>query len=279
LSVADAATEDGRIGSRFRRLEDPPLLTGKGRYVDDILLPGLLHVAFVRSAHAHAAIKSVDTTAARGLRGVHAVLTLDDLAPVLAKRRMVREPGQGGKPRETMWPYALSAGEVAFVGETIALVAAENRYVAEDAAALVEIDYEILPPVTDCREAALPGARTVRRELNSNVIATYKVAYGDAEAAFRTAAHTFAENLWQHRGSAHPIEARGIVAQYEPANGGVTVWASTQKAHDLYQNLCAYLRIEETRLRVATPDESVGLSRVSAIQRAFLADSLPVCAR
>jgi carbon-monoxide dehydrogenase large subunit len=98
----------------------------------------------------------------------------------------------------------------------------------------------------------------VRRELNSNVIATYKVAYGDAEAGFRTAAHVFTENLWQHRGSAHPIEARGIVAQYEPANGGVTVWASTQKAHDLYQNLCAYLRIEETRLRVATPDVGGG---------------------
>jgi len=256
--VDTAEPRDGRIGSRFRRIEDPPLLTGTGRYVDDILLPGLLHVAFVRSAHAHAAIKSIDASKARALSGVHAVLTLDDLAPALAKRRMVREPSQGGKPRETMWPYALSAGEVAYVGETIALVAAENRYVAEDAAALVEVDYEPLPPVTDCREAALPGARLARRDLSSNVVATYKVAYGDTDAAFRSAAHVFGETLWQHRGSAHPIEARGIVAQYEPANGGVTVWASTQKAHDLYQNLCANLRIDETRLRVATPDVGGG---------------------
>jgi len=257
LSVPHGEAQDGRIGSRFRRLEDPPLLKGAGRYVDDILLPGLLHVAFVRSIHAHAAIKSIDASKARTLPGVHAVLTLDDLAPVLAKRRMVREPAQG-KPRETMWPYALSAGEVAYVGETIALVAAVNRYVAEDAAALVEVDYELLPPVVDCREAALPGARLARRDLSSNLVATYKVAYGDIDAAFRSAAHVFSETLWQHRGSAHPIEPRGAVAQYEPAGSGITLWASTQKAHDLYQNLCANLKIDETRLRVATPDVGGG---------------------
>ena len=135
------------IGARFRRLEDPPLLTGRGRYADDIRFPDLLHVAFVRSQHAHAAIRSIDVSKARALSGVFAVLTLDDLMPVLAKRRMVREPGQGGKPRESMWPYPLSAGEAAFVGEPIALVAAKNRYIAEDAASLVDIDYDVLPQI------------------------------------------------------------------------------------------------------------------------------------
>ena len=248
---------EGRIGTRFKRLEDPPLLTGRGRFVDDIRLPGLLHVAFVRSPHAHAAIVHIDTSIARALAGVHAVLTLADLAPALRLRRMVRQPAQG-TPREEMWPFALSAGEVAYVGETIALVVAENRYIAEDAAALVEIDYDLLPAIGDPREAAAFGAKPVRRELASNIVASYRVAYGDAEGVFRNAAHTFREQLSQHRGSAHPIEARGCLAQYEPAHDGVTLFASTQKAHDLYQNLQAFLALDENRLRVATPDVGGG---------------------
>jgi carbon-monoxide dehydrogenase large subunit len=258
LSASAAEAGDGRIGSRFRRLEDAPLLTGRGRFVDDIRLADLLHVAFLRSPHAHAVIKSFDTSAARVLEGVHAVLTLDDLIPVLSRRRMVREPAQGGKPRDSLWPYALSPGEVAFVGEPFALVVARNRYVAEDAVALIDVDYDVLPAVTDPRAAAVPGVGTARRDLSSNVIATHRVSYGDAEAAFRTAKHVYREELWQHRGSGHPIEARGLVAQYEPASDGVTVWASTQKAHDLYQILCANLRIDENKLRVKTPDVGGG---------------------
>jgi aerobic carbon-monoxide dehydrogenase large subunit len=254
---ADTFDESGRIGTRLRRLEDPPLLTGRGRYVDDIRMPGLLHVAFVRSPHAHAAITKIDAARARAHPGVHAVLTLDDLAPALKQRRMVRQSAQG-KPRADLWPFALSPGEVAFVGEPVALIAATNRYIAEDAAALVDVDYEILTPVTDPRDASVPGSPPVRRELSSNLVATYKVAYGDADAAFRVAAHVFREDLFQHRGSAHPIETRGLVAQYEPAHDGVTVFASTQKAHDLYQNLSAFLSLDETRLRVVTPDVGGG---------------------
>jgi len=250
----DESERDGRIGSRFRRIEDVPLLTGAGRFVDDIRLPGLLHVAFVRSPHAHAAIRSIDTHAARALPGVHAVLTLDDLSPVLIKRRMVREPGQGGKPRETMWPYPLSCGEVAFVGETVALVAAESRYVAEDAAALVEVDYEPLPPVADARNAALPGGAAARTDLASNVVSTYRVNYGDMDAAFRSAAHVIREEFYQHRGGAHSLEGRGGAAEYHPGSDGITYWASTQKAHDLQQNICQFVRIDENRFRVVAPD-------------------------
>ncbi len=248
---------DGRIGSRFRRLEDPPLLKGEGRYVDDIRLEGCLSCAFVRSQHAHARVRGIDAAKARALPGVHAVLTLDDLAPVLAKRRMVREPATGGKPRENLWPFALTAGEVAYVGETVALVVAKNRYVAEDAAALVDVDYEILPPVVDCREAP-SNALLARNDLSTNVIGSQRVAYGDTEAAFRGATHIYREELYQHRGSAHPLETRGIVAEYVGANGGVTAWASTQKAHDLQQNLASFIRIDENHLRVATPDVGGG---------------------
>ena len=192
------------IGSRVVRLEDESLLRGHGRFVDDIVMPDVLHVAFVRSPHAHALIRTVEKTAALAAPGVHAVLTLEDLAPVLAKRRMLRH-SNSGTPLERVWPFALADGEVSYVGETVALVIADDRYLAEDAAALVEVDYEIVPAAADCRAAAREDAPPVRRELKSNVITSYKVAFGDAEAAFANAAHVFHEDLWQHRGAGHSI--------------------------------------------------------------------------
>ena len=245
----------GLIGARIPRLEDGALLVGKGRFIDDIVRPGVLHGAFVRSAHPHAAIRRVDAQDARALPGIHAVLTLDDLAPVLAKRRMLRH-SNSGVPLDRYWSFALADGEVSYVGEAVALVLADSRYVAEDAAALVQVDYDLLPAVSDCRKAAEPDSPAVRRELNTNIAAIYKVAYGDAQEAFNGAAHVFHEDLWQHRGAAHPIEGRGIVADWR--DDGMTVWASTQKAHDLFQSLTSLLDFDESRLRVATPDVGGG---------------------
>jgi len=241
------------IGSRVVRLEDESLLRGHGRFVDDLVMPDVLHVAFVRSPHAHALIRAVDKTAALAAPGVHTVLTLDDLAPVLAKRRMLRH-SNSGTPLERAWPFALADGEVSYVGETVALVIADDRYLAEDAAALVEVDYEIMPSAADCRAAARPDAPPVRRELKSNVIASYKVAFGDAETAFANAAHVFHEDLWQHRGAGHSIEGRGILVEFRRADDSLTVFASTQKAHDLRQSLTVLLDLDEARLRVAAPD-------------------------
>ena len=184
---------------------------------------------------------------------MHAVLTLDDLAPVLAQRRMLRH-SNSGTPLDRVWPFALADGEVSYVGETVALVVADDRYLAEDAAALVEIDYETLPAAADCRKAAQPDAPTVRRELKSNVIASYRVAFGDAEAAFGKAAHVLHEDFWQHRGAGHSIEGRGILVEFRGADDSLTVWASTQKAHDLRQSLTVLLDLEESALRVAAPD-------------------------
>ena len=245
----------GLIGARIPRLEDGALLIGKGRFIDDIVLAGVLHAAFVRSPHPHAAVRAVDAREALALPGVQAVLTLDDLAAVLAKRRMLRH-SNSGTPLDRYWSFALADGEVSYVGEAVALVIADNRYVAEDAAALVAVDYDVLPSVADCRQAVAPTSPAVRRELNTNVAATYKVVYGDAEAAFNKAAHIFHEELWQHRGAAHPIEGRGILAQWR--DDMMTVWASTQKAHDLFQSLTALLDFDESRLRVATPDVGGG---------------------
>jgi carbon-monoxide dehydrogenase large subunit len=245
----------GLIGARLPRLEDQPLLVGKGRFVDDIARPGVLHAAFVRSPHPHAAIRGVDARAALALPGVHAVLTLDDLVPALAHRRMLRHSNSGAA-LDRYWSFALADGEVCYVGEAVALALAESRYVAEDAAALVEVDYDPLAAVADCRIAADRGAPAVRRELSSNVAAAYRVAYGDAEAAFGKAAHVFHAELWQHRGAAHPIEGRGILAEWR--DDAMVVWASTQKAHDLFQSLTALLDFDESRLRVATPDVGGG---------------------
>jgi carbon-monoxide dehydrogenase large subunit len=241
------------IGARVPRIEDDALLRGRGRYVDDIALAGVLHAAFVRSPHPHALIRSLDKTAALSAPGVHAVLTLDELAPVMAKRRMVRH-SNSGTPLDHCWPFALADGEVSYVGETVAIVVADDRYLAEDATALVEIDYETLPAAADCRKAVLPGAPPVRREFKSNIVTSYKVGYGDAEAAFAKAAHVFHEDFWQHRGAGHSIEGRGIVAEFRAAEESLTVFASTQKSHDLRQSLTVLLGLEEHRVRVLAPD-------------------------
>jgi aerobic carbon-monoxide dehydrogenase large subunit len=245
------------IGSRVPRLEDDALLRGKGRFVDDIAAPDALHACFVRSPHPHALIRGIAKEAALALPGVHAVLALDDLAPVLVKRRMLRQ-SNSGTPLDKFWAFPLADGETSYVGEAVAVVLADDRYLAEDAADLISVDYEIVPAAVDCRTAIASGAPPVRRELTTNVVSTYKVAFGDADMAFRQAAHVFRDELWQHRGSAHPIEGRGILAEYRRADRGVTAWASTQKAHDLHQAINSAMDFEVNRLRVVAPDVGGG---------------------
>ena len=240
------------IGTRVPRLEDQALLTGSARFVDDIACPGALHAAFVRSPHPHALIRGVEAGAARALPGVVAVLTLDDLVPAMKQRRMLRVSNSGTK-LDRSWPFVLADGEVSFVGEPVAIVIAADRYVAEDAAMLVTVDYDVRPAAIDCRDTRAPA---VRRELNSNEVIAYKVAYGDVEAAFAKAAHVVHEDLWIHRGAAHSMEGRGILAQI--ADRETTIWASTQKAHDLRTAFADYVVLDESRLRVATPDVGGG---------------------
>jgi len=240
------------IGARIPRLEDQALLTGKGRFVDDMVAPGALAAAFVRSPHPHALVRGIDTAAAGALPGVVAVLTLDDLAPVLKQRRMMRTSNSGAKLDQS-WPFALADGEVSFVGEPVAIVVAQDRYIAEDAVALVAVDYDIRPAATDCRVEAAPP---VRRELTSNKVIAYKVAYGDIEAAFAKAAHVVRDGLWIHRGAGHSMEGRGILAQ--TTDRETVVWASTQKPHDLRTAFADYIDLDEARLRVATPDVGGG---------------------
>jgi carbon-monoxide dehydrogenase large subunit len=245
------------IGTPVHRLEDKPLLTGSGRFVDDIAMPGLLHAVFVRSPHAHALIRGIDTRAAAALPGVHAVLTIEDLGAVLTRRRMSR-PSPSGAALDRSWPFVLADGEVSFVGEAVALVIAESRYAAEDAAALVEVDYEVLPAAADLRRAAEPDAPVIRRELASNRLSVSEIRYGDVDAAFADAPHVFRAEFSQHRGSGHPIECRGIVAEWRASEQALAVFASTQKPHDLFHLLVDLLALDENRLRVASADVGGG---------------------
>ena len=175
--------------------------------------------------------------------------------PVLSQRRMMRVSNSGTRLDQS-WAFALADGEVSFVGEPVAIVIAADRYIAEDAAALVVVDYDVLPAATDCRTAYDERATPVRRELTSNKISSYKVAFGDIDAAFAKAAHVVREDLWQHRGAGHSIEGRGILV--EVSDREIQVWASTQKAHDLRYAFAEYIRLDENRLRVATPDVGGG---------------------
>ena len=151
--MAGTVSDGKSIGRSVRRLEDRPLLTGKGRFVADLAFPDMLEAAFVRSPHAHAAIRGIDTRTARHCAGVHAVLTLADLAPHLAQERLPLQFRTAKLPPDVT-PFVLAKDEVAFVGEAVAVVMAQTRYIAEDAAALVAVDYEPLPAVSDCRKSA-----------------------------------------------------------------------------------------------------------------------------
>ena len=247
----------GLIGKSVPRLEDPALLRGRGRFVDDIDLPGQLEAAFVRSPHGHAAIRAIDTAAARALPGVHAVLTLDELRPHLhADRLAVGLPSPSY--RQTRDRPALADREVVHVGEPVAIVVADTRYLAEDAAALVMVDYEPLPAVADCRAALAPDAPPVHRDAANNLLAAFDMGYGDVDAAFAGAPHVLRESFWLHRGGGHSIECRGTLARLEPAEDHLTVWTSTQTPHAAARLLGDLLGRDETRLRVITPDVGGG---------------------
>ena len=248
---------DPMFPARLGRLEDLTLLTGKGRYIDDIHLPGMLEVAFVRSQHAHAQFSSVDVAAALALPGVHAVYTHADLASVLTSDLNPPDIKLAEFP-ETTWPVILPKDEVCFVGEVVAAVVADSRYIAEDATALVEVNYEPLPIVSDCREAVKPAGATVHRRASSNIVTEFCTEYGDCESAFAAAPHVFQFSLKQHRGAAHSLEGRGVVAHYDTDTDRLTVWSSTQTPYKSRDTLVELFGVDESQVRIIVPDVGGG---------------------
>lgn len=245
------------FGARVTRLEDPVLLTGRGNYTDDIHLPGMVEAAFVRSPHGHARIRSIDTARAKEAPGVIAVVTLDELP---AEYRNVRVPFQVPNPAITQ-PFQqrlLENDEVCFVGEPIALVIADTRYRAEDAASMVDIDFEILPTASDAADALVDGAGLAHADTPNNIGARFKVGYGDVAGAFASAPHRFKESLWTHRGGGFAIENRAVVASYDDMDDQVTLWSATQSPFLVKQNVCDMLGWHEDRLRVIAPEVGGG---------------------
>ena len=245
------------VGRDVRRLEDAALIRGRGRFVDDIAPPGALHAAFVRAPHAHAAITGIDTAAARDLPGVHAVWTLADLRPHLTDTRLVVALPSPAYRLELHRPV-LAEAEVVHVGEAVVMVLAESRYVAEDAVALVVVDYDALPAVADCVAALEAGAPTAHRGAASNLAAELTLEYGAVDAAFAGAAHVFAEQLAIHRGGSHSMECRGVVAIPDPVEDRLTVYSSTQTPHAARRLLCDLMGLGEDQVRVVTPDVGGG---------------------
>ena len=248
---------DTYVGSSVLRSEDPRLLTGNGRYIDDIVLSDMVHAAFVRSEHAHARINGIDTEFARSMPGVLAVMTLDDLGePYNTKRTEQPYPSPAFKQDITVYP--LARDEVCFVGEPIAVVIADSRYTAEDAAAMVRVDYEPLPAMVDCGKALDANAPLAHAASPDNLVATLAIGFGDVDDAFNNAAHVFPEAFRQHRGGCHAMECRGVIASVDPAHGGFTMYSSTQAPYLVRASVAQYLEIDEHNLRVIAPDVGGG---------------------
>ena len=257
-----ASDPEGMIGRPLPRREDEPLLRGLGAFTADIEEPaGTLHAVFVMSTRAHARIVGIDVADAVKAEGVIAVYTGPDLVgrikPITAD---ISQPGYQPVSRRV-----LPTDRVRFVGEAVAVVIAESRYLAEDAAELVQVDYEELEPVIDVDQAVRPDAPTLHEATSSNVVfqATYKSAHFDA--VFASAEHVVRDTFQSHRLAAVAIETRGCLAVYQRRNDSLTLWTSTQIPHTVRTAIANLLDWEETRLRVVAPDVGGGFGTKAAV--------------
>ncbi len=244
----------GSFGRAQARVEDDALLRGRGRYVDDLRLPGMLHVAFVRSSIAHARLRRVDVSRAATAPGVVAAFTAADLpstARVLPDCHAHPTLPSRGVP-------TLAQDRVRYVGEPIAAVVAESRYLAEDALELVDVDYEPLPAIIDLDAAIASGAPLVHEDLGSNVAARLTTTKGDVAAAFARAACVLGERFEIHRGAGQAMETRGILASWSDAERRLTVWTVSQVPF-LHRGVIARaLGLPEHRVRILSPDVGGG---------------------
>ena len=239
------------IGKVVHRVDDPRVLAGHGTYVDDMHLPRMVEVAFVRSPHAHARLVRVDVERARRHPGVVAVLTGAEAARHATPWRGILVHYQGMK---TGPQYPLALDRVRYVGEPVVAVAAASRAVAEDACELVDVEYEPLPAVLDVETALRPDAPLIHDELEDNRILHAAFQGGEVEAAFREADRVFRNTFQFSRHTGVTIEPRSLLAQFEPATRSLTVWISTQVPHMVQAVLAAILGLEEHRIRVIAPD-------------------------
>ncbi len=264
-------TQKARVfGSGIKRREDPRLVTGTARYTDDLVLPGMLHAAILRSPHAHARITRLDMQRTKTAAGVVAVFTGADTEA-------------GLKPIPCLWlipgsdlktsPYPpLAKDVVRYVGDAVAVVVAESPHQAYDALELVEVDYDPLPVVVNPEQAAGAGAPVLHAEAPGNVAFHWTVAGGDVDAAFRDAEVIVRERIIQQRLIPTAIEPRGALAQYVPSTGELTIWNTTQNPHIVRFAMSVVTGVPEDRLRVVAPEVGGGFgSKIAQIQGDFVA--------
>jgi carbon-monoxide dehydrogenase large subunit len=252
------------VGEPVPRVEDTRLLTGRGRFIDDLQLPNMLHAAFVRSPFAHARLRSIDLSAALASPGVAAAITGDDMRALSEPVTSAVIPGGPG------WPsfYPLATDKVRFVGDPVIMVIADSRYQAEDACELLDIDYEPLPAITGYQDAIDPDRPPLFEDSGSNVVAANEATnFGDVEAAFREADRVITATLDQHRVANVPMETRGAVADYDPSSNELTYYASTQNPHALRMQLAITLGHPMERLRVLAHDIGGGFGLKGNVAR------------
>ena len=237
----------------IRRREDPRLITGSGQFLDDLTLPGCLHMAVVRSPHAHARLRAIDSRRAAAAPGVVAVVTARELGAANAPIPLFAE--HPGLPRPCRL-RPLAAERVRFVGEPVAVVVATDRYRARDAAELVAVDYEPLPAVVDVETAAAGSAPLVHEEFGTNVVGQWSQRVGDPEAVFRRSAVVVRVPLRLSRGGSQPLETRALAAVW--ADDRLTVWATIQMVHRHRRGLAAHFGLAEERVRVIAPADVGG---------------------
>jgi len=250
------------MGQPVKRREDPRLITGSSQYVDDIQLPGMLHLVFVRSPYGHAKVNGIDTSAALKVPGVVAVFTAKDLEGSTT----------GPLPYEFGWdPFQnvknmergpLATDKVRYVGDPVAGVLAESRYAARDGAAAVEVDYEPLQAVVDPEKGMEDGAPLLYEEFGTNLGHTQSLTHGDVDGAFAAADKVVTLRVVNQRLLPTAMETRGCLADWRPGrpgdSGELTLWTSTQIPHGVKTKLSALLGIDENRMRVIAPEVGGG---------------------
>lgn len=239
------------IGQSLARVEDAALLTGRGRYFDDIAVPpGTLYAAILRSPHGHADIRSIDIARAAALPGVAAVLTGDDI------KRLTTSLVVGIKAPMQCWPIATD--RVRYMGEPVAVVVARDRYVAEDALDLIDVAYEKLPVVMTPDAALDPASTPLHPGLGSNIASERRFRYGDPEAMFASAPQRISVDVTYPRNACTPIETYGVLAEYDPHLDGFDVLANFQGPFSIHAVIARALKVPGNRLRLRTPPDSGG---------------------
>jgi carbon-monoxide dehydrogenase large subunit len=253
----------GPIGRDIPRREDRRFLTGTARYMDDLAIAGALHARFVRSPHAHARITGIDATAASALPGVVAVVTGQDLAHLTNALRLA--PAIEGLRPVTI--ETLPTTKVRFHGDPVACVVATSRTAADDAAELVQVGYDVLPPVTGISEALAPGAPTVDDDVPGNMVSHQSVVNGDPDARFAAAHRIIEARFVQHRQTHAPMEPRGCCAVWDEGRQHLTMHVGTQVPHPYRTSLATRLGLSESQVTILCPDIGGGFGQKIALYR------------